>query len=199
MYSDRVFEAIEFVYEKHKNQYRKKSKIPYIVHLFDVMYILYYERELDSSIDEDLIIGGLLHDVNEDCNVSFDEIEQKFGKKVREYVFHASEPEELRKKCNCKSDTWKARKIHTIENIKNLSKKSKYLLCADKLSNLNSIYNDVICLGDSNEEIWNKFHASKEEIKWYYSSCIKELSEIKESCMHKKIKLIYSKIFKEDL
>jgi (p)ppGpp synthase/HD superfamily hydrolase len=198
MYSDRVQEAINFVYEKHSGHYRKTSKIPYIVHLFDVMFILYYERERDSSIDDDVIIGGLLHDVNEDVNVSFDEIELKFGKKVRDYVFNASEPEDLRKKCICRIDTWKERKLHTINHVKDLNKNGKYLLCADKLSNLTSILNDLSCLKEE-EKIWGKFSVPKGEVKWYYFSCIKELSEIKESLMYKKICYVYSQVFKEEI
>lgn len=196
MYSDRIQEALNFSYEKHKNQYRKGSFIPYIIHPHEVMFILLYEREIDSSIDDDLIIAGLLHDVNEDCNVSFEEIEKKFNKRVRDYVFHASEPEELRNKCECKLDTWKPRKKYTIDNIKYLNKNNKYLLCADKLANLNSILNDLICLKDKNQ-VWSKFNAPKNEIEWYYSSCIKELNEIKKSYMYKKINVVFNQVFKE--
>lgn len=196
MHSDKIFEAIEFVYDKHKNQYRKKSKIPYIVHLFDVMYILFYERENDSSIDDDVIIGGLLHDVNEDAKVSFDEIEQKFNKKVRDYVFNASEPEELKHKCTCKKENWKERKLHTINIISKIDLNSKYILCADKLSNITSIYNDIVIIGE--EKTWSKFYASKEETKWYFESCIKEFEKdpkLKESYMLKKLIFNFEKVF----
>ena len=161
--SEKVQKALNFAYEKHKNQYRKASKIPYIIHPLEVMSILLYEREKDISIDEDLIIAALLHDVNEDCNVSFDEIEKLFGVKVRDYVFDASEPEELRMKCKSKFETWKDRKNYTIDNIKYLGKEGKYLICADKLANLNSILNDIICLGDD-EKIWIKFNAPKNKL-----------------------------------
>jgi (p)ppGpp synthase/HD superfamily hydrolase len=198
MHSEKVLKAIEFIYDKHSNHYRKKSKIPYIVHLLDVMYILYYEREKDPSIDDDVIIGGLLHDVNEDVNVPFDEIERKFNKKVRDYVFNASEPEELKHKCTCKKENWKERKLHTINNISKIDLNSKYIICADKLSNLSSISNDICCVGE--DKTWVKFNASKEEIKWYYSSCINEFekdNQLKESYMFKKLKYVFENVFKE--
>jgi (p)ppGpp synthase/HD superfamily hydrolase len=197
MHSEKVLKAIEFIYDKHSNHYRKKSKIPYIVHLLDVMYVLYYEREKDASIDDDVIIGGLLHDVNEDVNVSFDEIEKLFGRKVRDYVFNVSEPEEL-KKIEDKNESWKKRKNHTIENISKIDLHSKYILCADKLTNITSIENDLICIGE--EKTWVKFHASKEETKWYFESCIKEFEKdlkLKESYMFKKLNYVFDKVFKE--
>lgn len=198
MRSDKIFEAITFAYDKHSINFRKNSKIPYIVHPLDVMYTLFYEREQDSSIDDDVIIGGLLHDVNEDANVSFEEIELKFGKKVKEYVFNASEPEELKHKCICKKENWKERKLHTINNISKINTNSKYIICADKLSNLSSISNDLCCLGET--KTWTKFNASLEEIKWYYSSCINEFEKddkLKKSYMLKKLKNTFELVFKE--
>jgi hypothetical protein len=77
-----------------------------------------------------------------------------------------------------------------------MDKNSKYILCADKLTNINSIHNDLICIGA--EKTWSKFYASKDETGWHFKSCIEEFekdSNLRESFMFKKLKFLFEKVF----
>jgi GTP diphosphokinase / guanosine-3',5'-bis(diphosphate) 3'-diphosphatase len=75
-----VRRAYEFAFKAHDGQYRK-SEEPYIIHPVEVACIL---AELNS--DTQTISAGLLHDVLEDCDVKPKEMEEAFGKDVRQIV-----------------------------------------------------------------------------------------------------------------
>jgi (p)ppGpp synthase/HD superfamily hydrolase len=100
-----IFKAIEFATRAHSGQYRKGTKLPYIVHPLGVAKILI---ECDSP--EHLIVAGILHDTVEDTSATLDEIKQTFGWDIADLVEAASEPD--------KSDTWENRKEHTIQMLK---------------------------------------------------------------------------------
>ena len=65
---DKIKEAYDFVFEAHKNQYRKSGE-PYVHHLIEVCYIL-----SEIQCGPSTLIAGLLHDVVEDTNVSLETI-----------------------------------------------------------------------------------------------------------------------------
>ena len=73
----RIHDAIIFAAVKHKDQKRKGTDIPYIVHPMEVMQIL-----TENEVSEDVIIAGILHDTLEDTDTKPQEIETKFGKAV---------------------------------------------------------------------------------------------------------------------
>lgn len=83
--------ALDFAASKHWGQ-KDKSGQPYILHPIRVSLILQkefttYPEKLPAGITlEDLMVAGLLHDVVEDCGVTLDQIEEKFGKTVRDIV-----------------------------------------------------------------------------------------------------------------
>jgi len=60
-----TLKAIDFAFEKHQGQFRKKSDIPYIIHPLNLAC-----HALALGIEEDSIIAScLLHDTIEDCGV----------------------------------------------------------------------------------------------------------------------------------
>ncbi len=63
------FKAVEFATRAHHNQRRKSSTDPYMVHPLRVGYLA-----LDSGLSEEAAAAAILHDVVEDCNVSFEEL-----------------------------------------------------------------------------------------------------------------------------
>ncbi|MFN3599315.1 MAG: RelA/SpoT family protein [Aquificaceae bacterium] len=77
---EKVIKALEFIEEKHCGQYRKSGE-PYIVHPIEVAIIL-----AELGMDKITIIAGLLHDVLEDTNTTYEEIKEKFGKEVADIV-----------------------------------------------------------------------------------------------------------------
>ena len=80
----------------------KKSDLPYILHPMEAAVVVGTMTD-----DQNVIAAAALHDVVEDAGVTIEEIEEKFGKRVRELV--ASETEDKRADLP-PSDTWRIRK-----------------------------------------------------------------------------------------
>lgn len=77
MRTQRLWEAIKFAVMAHRGQTRKYSGVLYIIHPFEVA------EEVDRlGYGEDVVIAALLHDVLEDTDTTFAEIEEKFGLQV---------------------------------------------------------------------------------------------------------------------
>jgi GTP pyrophosphokinase len=73
----RLYEAFVFARDAHEGQLRKDGS-PYITHPLSAALILTGLR-----VDEDTLIACLLHDVPEDTARTLEEIEDRFGEKVR--------------------------------------------------------------------------------------------------------------------
>lgn len=67
----------------HRHHVRKGGGIPYVSHLYSVMYLL-----ASVTNDEDVLIAGLLHDTLEDVPEEYNsaQLEADFGPRVRELV-----------------------------------------------------------------------------------------------------------------
>ena len=148
-----IQKAIVFATQKHEGQTRKGTDIPYIVHPMEVMHIL---TELQCT--QEIVIAGILHDVLEDTATTPEEIKKRFGSNILRLVQSESED---------KSKTWLERKQKTIDELEFASEETCLVLYADKLSNLRSMYNDEIEIGD---DLWSRFNTSKDAQDWYYKS-----------------------------
>ena len=104
---DLVTEAVIFASKAHDGMRRKLSSAPYIMHPLEAAVTV-------SSItcDQEIIAASVLHDVVEDANIQPEEIEEKFGKRVRDLVM--AETENKRRHMN-PEDSWKIRKEEAIE------------------------------------------------------------------------------------
>ena len=78
--SERLAQAFVLARDAHEGM-RRRSGEPYIVHPVAVTALL-----AEMNMDADALIAGLLHDTVEDTEVTFEEIEEKFGKPVRRIV-----------------------------------------------------------------------------------------------------------------
>jgi GTP pyrophosphokinase len=76
----RLAAAFELAEEAHKSMVRRSGE-PYITHPVAVAALL-----AEMHLDADAIIAGLLHDTVEDTNVTFADIESRFGPAVRRIV-----------------------------------------------------------------------------------------------------------------
>lgn len=167
MTSNKILKTIQVAMQEHEGQYRKGTKVPYIVHLLDVSSILMYEEDLDENV----ICAGILHDTLEDTHYTKEQLLNDFGDEVYRLVLfcteegntvNTSKEEEIR--------TWKIRKEKSLEKLTQGGKEEEMLVfLADKLSNIKSMYEEKLIVGD---DIWNKFNASYEEIKWYYTQIL---------------------------
>lgn len=162
----RIHEAINYAGKRHAGQVRKSTSLPYLVHPMEVMGIL-----LENGCNEDVVIAGILHDVIEDTcddndiirDIVREEIKAKFGNTVLGIINSESED---------KSKTWEQRKQATIDALKHDSLDVRMVCCADKLSNIMSIYSDKEKIG---EKVFDRFNASKEQLAWYYRSIAESL------------------------
>ena len=76
-----VSEAIVFAVKAHDGMRRKKGNSPYILHPMEAAVIVGTMTD-----DQSLIAAAALHDVMEDADIPMEEIEKRFGKRVRELV-----------------------------------------------------------------------------------------------------------------
>lgn len=115
--------------EKHKYQRRKGfNQVPYINHPLKVAKLLdeYNER------DYDLLIAAILHDVVEDTDATFEEIEKEFSKEISELVKEVTDDKDL---------PYTVRKELQVKNAPDLSVNAKKLKIADKICNIRDILN----------------------------------------------------------
>ena len=75
-----IDQAVSYANEKHKVQKRKDGS-PYIIHPLAVAQIV-----AEMGLDQDAVLGALLHDCIEDTDASHEDIEKLFGATVAELV-----------------------------------------------------------------------------------------------------------------
>ena len=159
-----VSEAIIFAVRAHDGMRRKKSDAPYILHPMEAAVIVG-----TMSDDQELIAAAALHDVVEDTDITIEEIEEKFGKRIKELV--ASETEDKRADLP-PAETWRIRKEESLEDLKNTDDIGVLMVwIGDKLANMRSIYREWKVEGDA---MWQKFNQKNvSEQAWYYRSIAK--------------------------
>ena len=141
--------AIYFATKAHNGQKRKSDKdVDMIFHPFTVGMML--QR---SGASEEAVIAGILHDVVEDTRYTINDIKEEFGDDIAKVVLEVSEKKEL---------PWDERKQEAIDRIKIASIDGKLVECADKISNLETMYNLYVEQGD---DIWKSFKRHKEKQK----------------------------------
>lgn len=127
----RLQEAINEASRLHRDQIRKDNlKTPYISHVVGVMILL-----SAATHDEDVLIAGLLHDVLEDTDYSFEELEEKFGKRVASIVLGVTEENKM----NNVHMSWKEEKDHYLEKVRTGLDESVMVSLADKTQNMRSL------------------------------------------------------------
>ena len=158
-----VSEAIAFAVKAHDGMRRKKSNAPYILHPMEAAVIVGTMTD-----DQDLIAAAALHDVVEDANITIDEIEEKFGKRVRELV--QSETEDKRADLPPES-TWRIRKEESLAVLKRTEDLGVLMVwLGDKLANMRSLYRDWTVEGDA---MWQRFNQKDaRQQAWYYRSIV---------------------------
>jgi (p)ppGpp synthase/HD superfamily hydrolase len=149
-----IFHAIHFAAAAHAGQYRKSTRVPYLIHPLRVANIL-----IEAGCSETLAVAAVLHDTVEDCFVTFDQIRKLFGPRVEDLVRGASEPD--------KSASWEDRKAHTVRSMEYAGEDLLLVMVADKLDNIRSIRDDLALHG---EAAWERFRRGRESQRWYYES-----------------------------
>jgi len=122
-----VIKAITFAAEKHKGQERRGSGLPYVTHPIIVSQLIAKYKSGSSKLDE-LQAAGLLHDVLEDTECTYAELEREFGPLVASIVMELT------------SDSLSIKEMGKNEYLKQkMIKMSKYafiIKLIDRLSNV---------------------------------------------------------------
>lgn len=160
-FSEKIQKAVDFANRAHKDQRRKISKFPYIVHPLSVALILAMVKA-----KEKIIIAGLLHDVIEDCGATKEEISKRFGREVARIVDDLTEKN--------KNLPWEKRKQIAMNHIPNMKKGSLLAKSADILHNLSDIKRNFETYGD---QVFKYFNAPKEKQLERYEKLIKALDK----------------------
>ncbi len=157
---DRFVDAVAYATELHARQARKATTIPYLTHLFAVCSLV-----LEDGGGEDDAIAALLHDGPEDQGgqATLDEIERRFGSHIAALVHGLSDTFEDPK------PAWRPRKKAYLARLATEPEAVLRISLADKLHNLRSI---AIDLEDRREELWDRFHAGRDEQAWYFTSLL---------------------------
>ena len=168
---DKVTKAIEFAAKAHDGMVRKKDKTPYILHPLEAAVIVGTMTD-----NQDVISAAVLHDVVEDTGITIEEIEEKFGARVRALV--ESETEDKRADLP-PENTWRIRKEESLEELANCGDTDVLILwLGDKLSNMRSFYRIWKAEGDS---MWQAFNQKDPlQQKWYYCKIAELTSSLKE-------------------
>ena len=168
---DKVTKAIEFAAVAHDGMERKKDKTPYILHPLEAAVIVGTMTE-----DRDVISAAVLHDVVEDTDITIEEIEKRFGSRVRTLV--ESETENKREDLPPES-TWKIRKEESLRELASCGDTDVLMLwLGDKLSNMRSFYRISKAEGES---MWKSFNQKDPaQQKWYYTTIAELTSPLRE-------------------
>jgi len=157
--ADLIDRAIEVAVKAHQQQKRKGTSIAYITHPFAAGIIL-----AGAGCSEEVVAAGILHDTIEDARIKRSRIREEFGEKVAFIVEKCTEPDKRR--------SWRERKQHTLDSLKEAGLEVKFVACADKLHNIRTIARDYRKVG---ERVWKRFRRGREDQKWYYTSLVAAL------------------------
>ena len=165
-YSDRVNHALAFAAKHHDQQVRKGTRLPYLTHPASVAIILTrYGR------DDETVVGGILHDVIEDCvreaytrEMLEQRIGDKFGLEVLETVLAVTH---RRLDDDGVELSHEERRDDYLERLERASETARWVCAADKLHNGGTILADLRRTIDPNS-VWSRFTGGKEAtIRWY--------------------------------
>lgn len=163
--------ALCFAVEKHSGQVRKRAGTPYIVHPIEVAAVAATMTE-----DRELLAACVLHDTIEDTDATFEELAEKFGRRVALLVMTETED---KREDRPAVETWRLRKEETLLMLKNTKDIAvKIMWLGDKLSNMRSFARAYKKQGDA---LWNSFN-QKDPAKqaWYYRTIVEYLSDLSE-------------------
>ena len=179
-------QALCFAAERHSGQRRKLSDAPYILHPMEVAAIVGTMTD-----DQEILAAAVLHDTVEDAGVSFDEIVERFGRRIALLVYTETEDKQEDRP---PEETWQQRKEETLLVLANTNDIAvKMMWLGDKLSNMRSFYREYLKKGN---DLWKIFH-QKDPAKqaWYYHTIIGCIPELKEYDAYKEFVELTNRVF----
>ncbi len=157
-YSEKYHAALVLAARAHRNQTRKGSDIPYLVHPVQVSVIL-----LRHGFQEDVVLAGLLHDVVEDTETPLHRIEAEFGPAVAGMVAVLTE----QKREDGVERPWEVRKREALEALRRGGADAVAVKGADAIHNARSL---AAQLRDQGGSAWDHYSRGPDETLCYYRS-----------------------------
>ena len=117
-----------------------------------------YSMLREFTDTEDVLVSALLHDVINDTEYGYEEIEMKFGTLVADIVQDLSEDMSISKWLDRKKDLIKRLRSNYDVNVINI-------VIADKIHELVILYDAFLKQGD---KVWKNTSGSKDENCWLY-------------------------------
>jgi (p)ppGpp synthase/HD superfamily hydrolase len=175
-YSDRVNHALAFAAKHHDRQVRKGTRLPYLTHPANVAIILTRYGQ-----DTETVVGGILHDVIEDCvreAFSRETLEQrigdKFGSEVLDTVlavtYRLVDDDGVELSHDDRREDYLAR-------LGTASESARWVCAADKLHNASTILADLRRTIDP-DTIWSRFSGGKDGTIRFYRAVYDRLKEV---------------------
>ena len=124
--SDIVLSAKKFAQDKHKNQKRKDGITSYFDHLEGVVNRL---KNL-GTVDKETLCAAWLHDIIEATDVTFDQINERFGREVAVIVLSLTKDQNIPKK---------DRETQYINQLRKASIQTKIIKLCDISANLKDL------------------------------------------------------------
>ena len=128
--SNLIFAAMQFAREAHQDQVRKYTGEPYVTHLAEVAGIVASTLNCGKMGYEEAVSVAWLHDTVEDCGVTLQEIEVRFGITVAIGVSGLTDSE---------AGNRAERKAKARDRLAACSGWIQTIKCADLISNTSSI------------------------------------------------------------
>lgn len=159
-FSTLVESAISFAIRAHEGQERKgQPGVPYVVHPIHVGLLL-----ARHGLRPPVVAAGILHDVMEDGEATFEQLERAFDREVASIVAEVSEE---------KARPWEERKQRTIDAIATMSDGARAVTAADKVHNLADLARLLAARGDA---VWKLFRRGRGPTLDYYRRVQDELA-----------------------
>ena len=156
MYTE-IEEAIHFVFIAFKGKKRIKEDIDLAFHSISVGTML-----AEAGMSKEIILSGLLHDIIEDTEYTYDDIKSRFGEVVAKNVLYLSENTDIK--------DFKERKLEFINRLKNQDNDDLIVAeIADKLQNLLSDYD--LYKKEGNKALAT-LNTTYEMNMWYYKEML---------------------------
>lgn len=178
-------EALQYAAMAHKGAFRKGSRVPYILHPMETAM-----TTLRMTGDASLAAAAALHDVIEDTSCTYEDILNRFGKRIADIVLEESEN---KRRDMTPEQSWKIRKEEGVRRIAGASRDAKIVALSDKLSNLRATHRGYKQQGDA---VFARFHSkSKEDHAWYHGGLLEALSELSQTEQYREYERLYEDVF----
>ena len=123
-----ILEATLYAARQHADQRRKgHGTVPYVNHVIEVAELV---AQVGECEDVAILQAALLHDTVEDTPTTFEDIEEMFGRAVRDLVEEMTDDKDLPKV---------ERKRLQIVHASDMSDRGKLIKLADKISNIRDV------------------------------------------------------------